>query len=177
MLEQLFPVPLGGVFDGDMTVEGDSLDQAAGWVQTLLAEMFPQTASVTIEEWEARYAITPAAGEALQQRQAAVLAAIQARGGLSIPYFTALAAVWGYTIEIEELPPNSTDPAVPEGSSGTPETVFIWRIHPIAAPVVYFRAGQSCAGEPLDYAPTESAVEALFQKLKPAHTMFIFASS
>lgn len=177
MLKQLIPIEIKGVFDGDLTVEGDSLDASAAWVLMLLQEMFIQTASLTISDWETRYAIVPAVGETLQERQASVLGAIRARGGLSIPYFVGLAQAWGYTIAIEELPRNSTDPEVPEGFSGAASTVVIWRVHPIDGSTIYFRAGQSCAGEPLVLAPSQDALQTLFQKLKPADTVCLFAVS
>lgn len=176
-LEALFPLTVepNSVFDQDFTVEGSALDSLYENAQGLLPEMRAQTAAWTISDYEARYNITPKAGDTLQQRQATVLAKIRARGGLSIPYFTALAATLGYTIAIEELPPNSTDPDVPEGAAAA--SIYIWRIHPVAAANIYFRVGRSRVGEHLVTSPTATALQGLFEALKPDHTMLIWADS
>ena len=60
-------------------------------------------------------------------------------------------------------------------STGTPATIFIWRIHILGQPVYQFRAGESCAGERLLDWASQTGVEGIFQDLKPAHTMLIFA--
>jgi uncharacterized protein YmfQ (DUF2313 family) len=204
-LLQLFPVKdLGGVHDGDATVEGASLDriQAAG--DTLLFEMFPDGADNLLADFERTCALTPSAADTYQARRDRVIAKLRARGGLSIAYFTQAASALGYNppeylelegggflltdpggarilleplqnFVIEELPPNSTDPGVPEGASGTPATIFIWRIHILGQPVYQFRAGESCAGERLLDWASQTGVEGIFQDLKPAHTMLIFA--
>ena len=49
VLRLLFPVPLGGVFDGDIEVEGKSLDRGQASAEGLLRDMFPDTASVILD--------------------------------------------------------------------------------------------------------------------------------
>jgi uncharacterized protein YmfQ (DUF2313 family) len=73
----------------------------------------------------------------------------------------------GYTVTIEELLPN-TDGYGLEGR-------FRWRVTFTGIAVIYFRAGQSRAGDPLIDAGIASALEGLFSELKPAHTQVIYA--
>jgi uncharacterized protein YmfQ (DUF2313 family) len=88
-------------------------------------------------------------------------------GELSLPYFASLATSMGYTCTIAELLAN-TDSLGAEG-------IFRWRITFSGTPLVYFRAGQSRAGDYLVTGPVASALEGLFADLKPAHTQVIFA--
>ena len=165
-LKILFPLELGGVFEDDVTLEGAQLDAAQVSAELLLREMFPQSAGDSITDWERLYGITPDNGDMLQIRQLRVIAKMRERGGLSISYFTAIAETIGYIIIIEELLPG-TDGLGDEGR-------FRWRITFTNTPLVYFRAGQSRAGERLVSGPVETALENLFNDLKPAHTQVIF---
>jgi uncharacterized protein YmfQ (DUF2313 family) len=170
VLLQLFPLKnLGGVHDGDATVEGASLDRVQAAIFALLAEMFPDTASVTIGDWERVCAVTPGPADPLQTRRNRVVAKLQARGGLSIAYYVAFAAALGYTIEIEEMPAGT------EGAGA--EGIFRWRVHVTNQPLYYFLAGQSTAGEPLLWWDTATALEGPMQAIKPAHTELLFAYS
>ncbi len=167
VLKSLFPLDLGGVFDADLELEGEYLDAAEASADLLLREMLPQSAGDSIADWERVCGIDPDATDTLQMRQARVVAKLRERGGLSIPHFTALAASWGYTIVIEELT---------AGADGTgDEGIFRWRVIFLATPLYYFRAGQSRAGERLVDGPLATAMEAIFEELKPAHTQVTFA--
>ena len=167
VLRQLFPIDLGGVFDADITLEGKQLDDAQLSAERLLREMMPQTSSDTIIDWERICGLTPVSGDTLQIRQVRVITKLRSRGGLSIPFFTAVAASMGYTVAIEELLAN-TDGLGAEG-------IFRWRITFTGTPLYYFRAGQSRAGERLVDGPLATAMEGIFTELKPAHTQVIFS--
>lgn len=167
VLQLLFPLDLGGVFDADLGLEGKHLDTAQVSAELLLREMLPQSAGDSIADWERVCGLVPESTDTLQMRQARVVAKLRERGGLSIPHFTALAASWGYTVVIEELT---------AGTAGTGnEGIFRWRVTFTATPLYYFRAGQSRAGERLVDGPLATAMEGLFTELKPAHTQVIFA--
>jgi uncharacterized protein YmfQ (DUF2313 family) len=168
-LKLLFPVELTGVFADDIALEGKYLDAAQASAEQLLREMLPQSAGDTIADWELVYGLTPAITDTLQMRQVRVIAKMRERGGLSFPYFTALATAMGYVVTIEELLGN-TDGYGPEG-------IFRWRVTFTGTPLYYFRAGQSIAGERLVDGPVATALEGLFTDLKPAHTLIIFAYS
>lgn len=167
VLQSLFPLDLGGVFDADLGLEGKHLDAAQVSAELLLREMLPQSAGDSIADWERVCGLVPESTDTLQMRQARVVAKLRERGGLSIPHFTALAASWGYTVVIEELT---------AGTDGTGnEGIFRWRVTFTATPLYYYRAGQSRAGERLVDGPLATAMEGLFTELKPAHTQVIFA--
>lgn len=166
-MKLLFPLELGGVFDGDIALEGKHLDAAETSAAQLLREMMPQSAGDSIEDWERVCGLTPVSADTLQIRQTRVISKLRERGGLSIPHFTALAASWGYTVTIEELLAN-TDGLGEEG-------IFRWRVTFTSTPLYYFRAGQSRAGERLVDGPLADALEGIFIDLKPAHTQVIFA--
>ncbi len=168
VLKMLFPLDLGGVFDADITIEGKYLDNLTASADTLLAEMFPDTANVTIDDWERVYAIVPPDGATLAQREAAALQKVRANLGYLTPaYFVSLAAAVGYTITIEELPPNSPGYG--------PESIWIWRVHaPISQKGIYFTAGDSSAGDLLTDWTGEDILENIINNLKPAHTQVLF---
>ncbi len=166
-LKLLFPLELTGVFKTDIELEGKQLDDAQSSAETLLREMIPQSAGLTIEDWERVTGVTPDTGDSLQARQLRVINKFRATGNLSLPYFQSLAETMGYVCTIEELLAD-TDGYGAEG-------IFRWRITFYSALIIHFRAGQSCAGDYLVYGPVASALEGLFTDLKPAHTMVIFA--
>ncbi len=167
VLQQLMPIDLGDTSDQDMAIEGAHLDAVEESALQLLRETQPQSASDSIADWERVCGLTPEAGDTLQIRQARVISKLRERGGLSIPHFTALATTWGYTIVIEELLAG-TDGLGDEG-------IYRWRVTFTGTPLVYFRSGQSRAGDRLVDGPLATAMEGLFTELKPAHTQVIFA--
>lgn len=167
VLKLLFPIELGGVFDADIALEGKQLNDAQANAELVLREMFPQTCSATITDWERVCGVTPQEDDTLQTRQLRVIAKLKEHGELSLTYFTSLAAAMGYTCTIEELLAG-TDGLGAEG-------IFRWRVTFTNSPLVYFRAGQSYAGDRLVSGTVASALEGLFTDLKPAHTQVIFA--
>jgi uncharacterized protein YmfQ (DUF2313 family) len=166
-LKLLFPLELGGIFDDDITLEGATLDDAQTSAAQLLYEMFPQSCTDSITDWERVYGLTPNDGDTLQTRQLRVIAKMRELGELSLPYFASLATSMGYTCTIEELLAN-TDGLGAEG-------IFRWRITFTGTPITYFRVGQSRVGDRLVDYPILTALEGLFTDLKPAHTQVIFA--
>ena len=170
----LFPIELAGVFDADITVEGNILDEIQAQAAVLLEEMFADGATKLLTDWERIYGLTPAADATIQSRRDNVVRKIRERGGLSRKYFIALAAAMGYTITIEELQPfmagwgRAGDPVYDE------KVRFVWRVNVADQPLYYLRAGQSASGERLLWWPSVTVLENLFNDLKPAHTFIIF---
>ncbi len=169
VIKLLFPLELSGVFDNDIAREGAQLDSVEASAGQLQREIVPQTCDVTIADWERVCGLTPVSTDTLQMRQARVIAKLREYGGLSVPYFIAVAATMGYTVTIEELRANTDGYGV--------EGIFRWRVTFTGTPLYYFRSGQSRAGERLVDGPLATALEGLFTDLKPAHTMIIFAYS
>ena len=110
----------------------------------------------------------------MQARRTAILQQLQARGGLSKLYFIGLAAAMGVTITIDEFRPFMAGLGRAGDPIYVPEAVFCWRINVPGATCYYFCAGQSCAGEPLRWWLPQASLEAIFNRLKPAHTYVFF---
>lgn len=135
----------------------------------------PEQAGALLENWE-RVLGLDGGGKLYQQRLAAVLAKINAIGGLSIAYFVQLAEAAGYRITIEEPQPfragenRAGDRIAPE------DIIWTWRVHVTGSSqqIWLFRAGRSRSGERLsEY--SDSVIESIFEDLKPAHTWVGFA--
>lgn len=161
VLEQLIPVEIGTGFGKDLAVEGSYLDDACDRAEKLLLETYPDTTSELVTNWERICGIVPPDGATLQNRRNAVIRKLREVGGLSRAYFTALAALMGFTITIDE-------PFATEGP-------HVWRITFHDQPIYEFRASESCAEELLLDWEDATAAEGLFQDLKPAHSRLIIA--
>jgi len=175
-LELLFPLPVDpdGTLADDLALEGKLLDAAQDSADNLLLEAFPDRSSMLLASWERVYKLTPSSDDPLQARRDAVIQKMRARGGLSRAYFIALAAVYGWTITIDELLPfmcgwnRCGDSLYIEGVR------WIWRVNVSGQAVYSFRAGLSAAGERLTWWVADTVLESLFTELKPAHTYVIF---
>jgi len=155
-LRLLMPLDLGGIFLADAEIEGDHLDQAQAVITAMLEEMFPQSTDNMITDWERICAITPAPGVDLATRQGQVIQALRSTGGLSRSYFISLAAALGHVVEIEELIPTMADWACVGDELVGDDIVYQWGVN-FATQI-----------EPVPY------LEALFNRLKPAHTAVYF---
>ena len=176
-LTLLFPLPLEGVFAQDTAIEGSHLDAAQASGAGLLEEAFADTSALLIADWERVTGITwPDGTPPLQVRQAAVTGKLRSIGGLSASYFAALAAAFGWTITITEMSPFMAGINPAGDPVYVPGVCFCWKVQ--AAGAVYkFTAGQSCAGENLQWWAANGALETLLNALKPAHTYIIYEYS
>lgn len=163
VLKALVPLKIGGALETDFVLEGAQLDDVSESAAELLLEKFPNTAALTINDWERICGLSAAASETLQARRDAVVTKLRSAGGLSRAYFINLAANMGYTITIDE-------PFATEGP-------HVWRITVADQPIYEFYADQSCAEELLLDWSTSTALEGLFNELKPAHSRLIIAYS
>jgi len=174
VIKLLFPIELAGVSDGDIALEGAILDDVEAQARELLEEMFPDRSFTCLTDWERVCGLKPVEDATLQSRRDNVIRKLRERGGLSRASFIALAAAMGYTVTIEELQPFMAG----WGRAGDPlyeeEVRFIWRVNVAGQALYYYRAGLSAAGERLLWWPSVTALEDLFNDLKPAHTYIIF---
>lgn len=143
----------------------------------LLIDSFPATAYELLPEWEATLGLPdPCAGTSptLQARRGQVVARLVARGGQSVPYFTASAANLGFTVTIQEYAPARAGML----RVGTPlngaDWAHAWQINAPAVTVTDFRAGLSVAGEPLR-TWGNTVLECELRRSAPAHTVLLFA--
>ncbi|WP_419900681.1 YmfQ family protein [Roseomonas sp. USHLN139] len=143
----------------------------------LLVDAFPPTALQLLPDWEETVGLPDeCTGDTpnLQQRRARVAARLTARGGQSVPYFVDVAAALGFAIEVEEFSPAAAGRLVAGGAVYGEAWASAWRIRAPATTVTSFRAGQSQAGDPLrtwGY----GALECSLRRIRPAHTVLIFA--
>ena len=161
--------------DFDLLVLMPTWSRLQDALNTLIAEIFPCTTLDLLPEWEETLGLpsqcTGNLGN-LQQRQQAVCVKFTARGGQSKAYFISLAETLGYEITITEFAPfraginRAGDPVYGEGWA------HVWQIM-AQAPVIYFRAGQSTAGERLRTWGSR-LFECTMEEIKPAHTILLF---
>lgn len=102
VLARLFPLELGGMHEDDVAVDGAALDRVQAAVDALLLEMYPGTATLLLERWEALYEIVPAPGATIEQRQAAAEAKYLLKPDIKKPFLVAMAASIGFTIRIDD---------------------------------------------------------------------------
>lgn len=167
--------PNGKYLTAGLQAEANLMDTVRASAARVLGSITPFYSSMTLSDWERIYDLVPREGATQQERRQNVLAKMAATGGLSIPYFTSLAASMGYTITITE--PRAFQVGVNRcGDRLYSEDIqWVWQVNVIssATPKYYFRAGASAVGEPL-LAFGESLLESTFNDLKPAFTFCYF---
>lgn len=147
-----------------LAAEGNALTAARDSAQVVADAMEPDTAGAAITNWERLLALVPTPGATQAGRAQAVIGVLSAHGGLAIPYFVGLAAGVGYAITI--LEPRAFRAGVSRVSDRLwgEDVAFVWQVRIDARP-----AGADAA--------LDAGLEALFQRLKPAHTECQFVES
>lgn len=157
------------------TVDGNALDAINDHAGQVTDAITPRNAGDMLTDWERVLGLT-GTGKPYQQRLSAVLAKINATGGLSIPYFTRLAQAAGYEITITEPQPFRAGVNRAGDQLAIEDIIYTWRVNVKGSSqtIWRFRAGASAAGDKLsDY--SDSVIESVIQDLKPAHTWVGFA--
>ncbi|MCK3654921.1 hypothetical protein A4G19_03800 [Pasteurellaceae bacterium Macca] len=146
----------------------------------MLGAISPESAGVMLSDWERVCGISTNLAKSYEERVQRVILQLNAIGGLSLPYFKRLAESIGYQIEIKEFSPLQNDLPnagdIPIQHAPREDLIFMWRVTVLNADnnVIYFRAGQSLAGDRL-VAFGDRIIEEFFKDLKPAHTYCYFA--
>jgi uncharacterized protein YmfQ (DUF2313 family) len=144
----------------------------------LLSEAYPGTAIETLSDWERICGLPDPCVQppitSLQQRRAAVLFKLAARGGQSRAYFIAVAFSFGFIIHITEFFPFRAGRSRAGEPCNNVDWQFTWKITSAQYRVWSFLAGASTAGEPLRQWGNKM-LECLLDPLKPAHTILQFA--
>jgi uncharacterized protein YmfQ (DUF2313 family) len=143
----------------------------------VIPDVFPCSTVGMLPEWEASLGLPdPCTGPlpTVQQRTAAVCGKFSARGGSSREYFIHLAASLGYQIQILTYKPFYAG----QGHAGDPiysaAWAYTWQIIVESqTTIIYFRAGESSAGEPL--ADWTSLLECEFANYAPADSTIIWS--
>lgn len=156
-------------------IDGAVLDAVADSAQRVADAADPRTAGQSLADWE-RVLGLGGTQKPYAQRLSAVLAKLNATGGLSIPYFINLAAAAGYTVTIDEPQPFRAGQSRAGDAIAPEDVIYSWRVNVTGGSqtVWRFRAGGSAAGERLsEY--SDAVIESVIQDLKPAHTWVGFA--
>jgi uncharacterized protein YmfQ (DUF2313 family) len=147
---------------------------------SLLSEMFMDTTTQMISDWERIAGIPDACltiGETLQIRRANLITKMTNTGGQSKAYFLKLAQTLGFNITIKEFAPFRVGISrVGDMITDDLDWNFVWEVQSQLNTIVYFRAGKSTAGEPLEFW-SNARLECFFNRYKPAHTLLLFSYS
>lgn len=183
LLARLFPISLGGDHDADLELEGDFLDQASTVIESVLEQLLTDSPNLeTLLRLERLYALQVLPGATTEDRIAAVRAEWMKVGGLSKPYFTALAAAFGFEVEIEDMRPFEAG----IGMAGYPiweEGIkWCWTVRVLNHAYVggdftgHDAAAYNAAGDPYLWTWNVIAgpMETLFNRLKPPGGVVLF---
>lgn len=173
-LNHLFPIDLGGVHQADLEHDARMLGVAQARAEVLLSEMFANQTFELLTDWERVLGLAPGIDDPLQSRRDSVVRKIRERGGMSRPYFIALAASIGYSVEIIEPVPSMADWFCVDDELFIPDVIYQWGVVITGIPLYQFRVGESCAGELLLWWDSQTMFENLLIALKPAHTFVYF---
>lgn len=162
-LQALFPRGLAWPRDASATQAAlltglaPSLHRVNADANQLLVDAFPATVDAMLPEWNATLGLPGATGYTgsdLPTQQGQVVTALTDSGGQSAAYFIALAARLGLTITINGYRPWTVDDPVDWPIYGE-AWAHVWRVSATA---------------PGDY----TALHALFERYKPAHTHILW---
>jgi len=169
VIKLLTPIPFGSDYDKLTAGQGAELDRVSAAADAFLDGILPDRATRTIGDWERRYGINPAAGATLSSRLAEVVRRMVAQGGLSRAHLIALAEMMGQVITLEEYVPMVCGDAQCGDTLGVEDIRWMWTVRGLTQVGEFARCGVLRCGEALSY--PASAVEAVFEELKPAHTL------
>jgi uncharacterized protein YmfQ (DUF2313 family) len=144
----------------------------------LLREADPRTTSELLADWERVAGLPdPCTGtlESAAARRAALASRLGSLGGQSRAYFIGLAASLGYEVSITEFDAFHAGMTVGQPLYGT-DWQFAWQVNAPEVSVRTFVAGAGVAGDPLRDWGNE-LLECTFARVKPAHSVVIFAYS
>ncbi|MQX36807.1 YmfQ family protein [Roseospira navarrensis] len=179
----------GSVLGRLLEALGAPLARADARADALVDEADPRTTWEMLADWErvcglpdtcSRAAGTPT----LEERRAAVVQRLTARGGQSRAFFLGIAEALGYAITIEEWRPfqvglsgvgPSVDPGMLGPQLGPPQIRFVWRVTVLEPRVTRFHVGTSqCGVDQLTAIRRAEDLECQFRRRAPAHTHLIF---
>lgn len=168
--------PNGECLSVEIDVQATVLDAVELSAQQVADAVTPFSSGSLLADWERVYAVPVRAGATYQERLSNVLAKMAETGGVSVSYFIQLASSMGYRITIDELQPFRTGINRCGDTLYTEDIIWVWRVNVLDsnAELYQFRAGVSRTGERL-LAFGDPQIETVFNDLKPAETLCIFA--
>lgn len=152
----------------------DELARVDGRASILIDESDPRTTSEMLTDWERALGLPDPCitiAQTVTQRRLAVLNKLTTIGGQSRAYFIALAATLGQTITITEFHPWHVNDHVNENINGL-DWRFAWQVNGVENPVTYWKVTDA-VNDPLAVWDNV-ALECMFNRLKPLHTILLF---
>ena len=151
-------------------IDGNCLDNIQNSSRRKLGVIDPRTSGNYIVRWE-KLLNLDISGKNGQQRIQSVITKINEIGGLSIPYFTQLAASIGYDITITEPQPFRAGISRAGDRLAREDIIWVWWVNVKNADsrATRFRAGMSVASDRLT-AYGDAIIESILFDLKPAFT-------
>lgn len=145
--------------------------------EQLVEEADPRTTQEMLSDWE-RVAGLPdpcvGPGQTTGQRRAALLQKLTKLGGQSPAYYVEVALALGFAITIDEYLEHTVEDDVENELFGT-EWAYAWRVNSALNTVVELTVADT-VDDPLAYW-SNVPLECVISRLKPAHTVVIFAYS
>lgn len=182
MLKKLLPrggawrVPSTSIFYALLQAMADEMVRLDSAISGSMDEADPATTTDLLEDWERIVGIPdPCTGirSTILERRYEVLSRLASRGGQSRYFFIALAASIGYTITITEFDRFLAGSKAGDGLYNK-GWIFAWRVNATSNQASVFRAGTARAGNILGFS-TDSGLECLINRHKPAHTVVLFS--
>jgi uncharacterized protein YmfQ (DUF2313 family) len=163
------------IVNGSTTYAGDVEAGFNIWISQLEDGLGPPSSPIETDT----FAITRAADklsifleQSLEQRRNALVAKLTQLGGQSRQYFIDLAAALGYEITITEFQPFTVNSGVNDPLCDT-EWRFVWQVNASQDTIRRFSV-QSGVNDPLASWGNDQ-LECVINRLKPAHTIVLFA--
>lgn len=172
------------VFDQVLYGAADELSRSDVRAEELVDEMFVDTVSELITEWEEEFGIETDTSKSLATRIEELKAAFVARGQQDKGYFESVADKIDYTIHIEEYAPGISGLITSGDACGCNDNFFIWHIRSEIYPdkgEYDYSFGMSFDNTPTyDVGFVQDMIRNLdllietIDKIKPGHTMALY---
>lgn len=142
-----------------------------------IRELFPDTASESLPDWERITGLpdtcTGILSDTVEGRRADIVRKLSDVGGQSLPFFIALAAVFGYTVTIQDKLPFRAGRNRAGDRCYNQLWTFHWIVNSSTFNTTVFRAGSGLAGDRLRTFRNDT-IECVFNQKKPSHTKVHF---
>lgn len=159
----------------EINAEAAVFDQFSGAAAGIKESPFPAADNEYLYRWEELLGLRPSETATTQQRTDAILAKLNAMGGLSIAYFQKIAEAAGYAVDIWEEDQFRAGTSHAGEELNTEDAIWRWVVEISNGNVsaYIFRAGAGRSGDRLSVY-TDPIIETMFEELKPAWTLCRF---
>lgn len=158
-----------------MLALGRSFERSTILAVDLIDDVFPATSTETLSEWEKTVGLPSLCSgvpETLQGRREQVVSRLVGSGGQSINYYIGFAKALGRDIQIKQHAPFRAGVSRCGDHLGDTDWFFVWTIALNRFNPIYFRSGNSTAGEPL-CSWGDRVFECEIRQIIPSHTILL----